>query len=211
MGHSQVKVTESQYFFDTLHPCCESQLLADFVQIESGDRVLEIGCGRGFIALMLAYRFPESKEIIGIDINQEEIYEALRNNAILSQIIRKRAPVEFFLFDVREDTLNNRCWDVMVSNPPFFASRHSRSSPNAERRAARQDESLPLETLFSFSRCHLQEGGRFYLVFPSNRTPEVQALSEQKGFDVLDIKPFPDIRQRSGGISLFALQARERT
>lgn len=203
-----MKVDAIQEFFDSLHPPCESQLLADFVHVNPNEFVLDIGCGNGFIALTLAYRFPTCKGIIGIDLQKQKIFTAIGAGYLLSEKVKNLAPYRFQKLDARGNFSLYRVYDVIVSNPPFFASQASRPCPALQRRLARQDFSLTLEGLFTTAKRILADQGRFYFVFPNNRMSEIEELYKTKGFDVLEIKPFPEIRKRSGGISLFAFQKR---
>ena len=196
-----------QLFFDSLRPSCESQLLSEFTEIQNGEKALEIGCGNGFISLVLAHRFPKTGKLTGIDVNQTAITQSSENLLGLLSITDFVSPVEFILHDARKPLIKEGSFEVIVSNPPFFAEKKSRLSPDPSRRIARQDTLLTLDALFEAATQCLKPQGRLYLVLPTSRTAEIHALCNKKGFDEILIKSFPEIRKRSGGISLFLLQS----
>lgn len=127
-------------------------------------KVLDVGCGTGVIALMIAQRYPDVA-VTCIDISADAVGECAGNIA--------RSPfcgrVEAVCSDFRQFESNGR-YDLIVSNPPFFTE--TLHSPDAQRAAARHGDSLPLSSLMRGSVALLSAVGRLALVLPAGRDDE---------------------------------------
>lgn len=124
---------------------------------EGGQRILDIGCGTGLIALMMAQRFEDS-EITGIEIDREACLQAKENitaSPFISQIK---------IFHSALQNFQSNCFDCIVSNPPFFEN--SLSSPDPKRDIARHSTSLPFSALFEGVDRLLTDKGVFSAVIP---------------------------------------------
>jgi release factor glutamine methyltransferase len=77
--------------------------------------ILDLGTGSGCIALALAKAFPNA-HVFGIDINEKAIHLAEKNkkhNNILNAIFVCDT------FEIHNDVLNNKTFDIIISNPPY--------------------------------------------------------------------------------------------
>lgn len=136
----------------------DGTLLGAWCSIPQGGKVMDVGTGCGLIALMIAQRSQDST-ILGIDIHHPSIVEASENfsNSPFAQRL-KAENINFM------DIINEREFDLIVSNPPFFnAGIKNVSNP---RLAARHQYSLPLEKLISKSSDLLKENGLLSLIIP---------------------------------------------
>lgn len=125
-------------------------------------RILDVGCGTGLIALMVAQRFPEA-EITGIDISREAVEEATLNFRDSPWADRLNAvEADFNIYDPSEGR-----FDLIVSNPPFFDN--GALAPDRNRSLARHDESLPLKTLIARAAELLSVAGVLSLILPADR------------------------------------------
>lgn len=102
-----------------LIPRPETEILIDMVLLASKEykipRIVEIGCGSGVIAIMLAKLLPQAK-IIALDISQDAL-EVAKHNA---QALHVKEKIEF----IQSDLLSNyksKSFDILVSNPPYVA------------------------------------------------------------------------------------------
>lgn len=138
-----------------------------------GRRVLDIGTGTGLIALMMAQRFPQA-EIDAIEIDHDAAVQAAENVAYSPFVDRIR---------VSETSLQNfkptTHYNIIVTNPPFFA--HSLRSPSESRSLARQTDSLPFSTIFSFATEYLAPDGELSAVIPSDYLDEVSQEAFLRG------------------------------
>lgn len=118
--------------------------------------ILDLGCGTGLIALMLAQRFPEAR-IVGIDIDPEAAAQAADNFAASPWADR----LEAVCADVRS---YDGQFNLIVSNPPFYE--HSPAASTAARNRARRTDTLCHEELAGAVSRLLTDGGRFSVILP---------------------------------------------
>lgn len=128
-------------------------------------RALDVGCGTGLIALMIAQRYHDAI-IKCIDISNDAVEECKIN--ILNSPFANR--VEVSLSDFRKFD-DGQKYDLIVSNPPFFTEQLQ--SPDKLRAVARHEDSLPLSTLIYRSISQLAPGGRLAMVLPTTRDEDV--------------------------------------
>jgi len=89
-------------------------LLACWVSCEKANTILDIGCGTGLIALMLAQRNSKSS-VTGIEIDAIASQEAQEN--IGNSDWRERIKIEHTSLQKFKPQTQ---FDIIVSNPPFF-------------------------------------------------------------------------------------------
>ncbi|MCD7821100.1 MAG: methyltransferase [Clostridiales bacterium] len=135
----------------------DSVLLARFATLRRGTRVLDLGCGVGVLALLLAAREP-GLTLDGIDIDPAAAALARRNLA------ENDLAGDILTADLREPgwfPLGH--YDLIVSNPPYFPLG---TGELATRRsaAARSEVCCTLADLCRAAAPRLKTGGRFALV-----------------------------------------------
>lgn len=125
-------------------------------------RALDVGCGCGIIALMLAQRFAHW-EITGMDIMSEAIYESKLNFGKSIWGSRLTAIQNDFtlLKHISRNQIYNS-FDFIISNPPFF--NNGDLSPDVGRRTARHEGNLNYMSLINVSSELLAEGGRLAMI-----------------------------------------------
>ncbi len=133
-------------------------LLGSWVACEKANTILDIGCGTGLIALMLAQRNLESN-IIGIEIDAIASQEAQLN--VTNSDWRDRIKIEHIsLQNFKPETQ----FDLIVSNPPFF---HENKAQD-RRAAARHTNSLSFEELIENTSNLLSVKGIFSVIIPKD-------------------------------------------
>lgn len=143
-------------------------LLANFVALKMGQRMLDIGTGCGIIPLYMAAR-GAGNPMLGIEI-QEELYHLAQRNRELN----RPDNVQFLKGDIRSlRAATSGLFHVVVSNPPYVKLRTGRSCPTRSRYLARQESVLDLTALLSAAKRLLYSRGRLCLVYPSRRVGEV--------------------------------------
>ena len=124
-------------------------------------RVLDIGCGCGLIALMVAQRFPFAR-VCGIDIDAPSVDEAMENatNSPFSERVR------FQQADVRQFALDEASgkYDLIVCNPPYYTE--DTLPPDMRRSKARNTSCLSFEELLGCVRRLLATDGVFSVIIP---------------------------------------------
>lgn len=140
------------------------------------ERILDIGTGSGLIALMLAQRYAEA-QIDAIDIDSDAVVQARENFAASPWADRLHA-AQCALQELRAES-QERKYDLIVSNPPYFTD--SLKNPDAARRTARHNDTLPFGTLIAESVQLLAANGTLAVIIPTEAEDELQRLAAERG------------------------------
>lgn len=155
-------------------------MLANFVTVSAGDRVVDLGCGGGIIAMLLA-RWTAAKEIVGIEIQPAQAERAQRNvvlNGLSKQVTICQA-------DLRELTEHSHgLFDRVVSNPPFRAPESGQCSFGNERAHSRHELAGSLHDFLHVGSTLLRQGGTLSMIHLSERLVDIIA-----GMRKADIEP----------------------
>ncbi len=138
-------------------------------------RILDVGCGSGVIAIMLAQKCDA--EIHGIDIDKEAAEQANENAALTPWISR----LGFYHSDVCSYQPTEK-FDMIVCNPPFFMN--SLSSPDSKRQKARHADSLPFDILCNKVAEWLENEGLFNIVIPTEVSDKFIQLCWENGLNL---------------------------
>lgn len=144
-------------------------LLGAWCDVDECHTVLDVGCGTGLIALMVAQRNP-CAAITGIDIDDDACTEAIENASNSPWADRIKIMHGDFRSAVNEHRLST--YDLIVSNPPFFST-DTRSPENA-RAAARHGIGLNVEIFLRYASSLLNPHGRIALITPAEREADVR-------------------------------------
>ena len=142
-----------------------------------GQRILDIGCGTGVIALMMAQRFPES-QIVAIDIDEGAYQQTMAN--VAESPFSDRVEVQL-------SSLQNfftESFDSIVCNPPFFTN--DLKGPDQQRNMARHTDTLSFSDLFHHVKRLLLPDGVFSLVVPESVCNEIDFESVLHGFYLVE-------------------------
>ncbi|MDR3367077.1 MAG: methyltransferase [Prevotellaceae bacterium] len=148
--------------------CCSMKvgtdgvLLGAWVSVNAGQaqRMLDVGCGTGLIAIMLAQRAPLA-QVDAVEVEEMAYRQALQN--AIDSGWKSRLRFVHGDFNALAQCSTTR-YDLIVSNPPYF--KRSLLSPNEKRNAARHANELTHEDLIRGSACLLAERGRLAVVLP---------------------------------------------
>ncbi len=157
----------------------DAVLLGSLVQARDYRTILDVGCGSGLIALMMAQRFPEAR-ITGVDIHEGSVRDAAYNFEHSPWAKRLKVVQTDF-----KEFAANEAFDLIISNPPFFNA--SLLPPEEARAGARHDYALPLADLILHARKLLHEDGIFALVYPYDREQQLCDIAAQSGLYPLRI------------------------
>jgi tRNA1Val (adenine37-N6)-methyltransferase len=137
--------------------------------------ILDIGTGSGLVALMLAQRCSTAA-ITAIDCDEGAYQQASLNfeaspwNERLT--VLHRSLQEF-------QRLGLAPFDLIVSNPPFFAN--SLKAPDKARTTARHNDTLSIDELLFCSEKLLQKTGSIVLILPVSDQLNCVKLAERYG------------------------------
>ena len=132
-------------------------ILADTMQVQTGESVLDLGCGCGALGAVAA-RLSKTGRVRLVDADNEAVRST---RGTLETAGLRNASVQ--VSDVGEAVLQER-FDVVVTNPPFHVGKAT-------------DLSLPLQFIQD-AHDVLNEGGRLYLV--ANRTLPYESMMNER-------------------------------
>jgi len=180
---------------DALIPRPETELLVEeALKLLAGTdspRVVDVGTGSGCIALSLAAERPDA-HIVACDVSLRALGLATRNAARLD--LSGHVPL------VASDLLGSfgaeRCFDLVVSNPPYAARSDSaglapevRDYEPTTALYGGEDGLAIYRRLLPQARARLRPGGHLALEIGMDQDEPVRALCEKAGLRVLRVMP----------------------
>lgn len=148
----------------------DSILLADFVNLSSRRRGIDLGCGSGILPLLLLNR-AENFHMTGLEINESACDYAKSN--LSRNGFESRSDI--ICGDIRNhrQLFKSGEFDLVVSNPPYFAEGSGFSSPDCGRANAREEKCCSLDDICRAAAFLCKTGGTFSLVHRAERLSEV--------------------------------------
>ena len=142
-------------------------LLAGFVWLKKGERVIDLGTGVGIIPIILGKRSEGAEQIIGVEI-QEKLTELAKRNALINGL---EDLIHIYQGDIR--TMINifppSSFDVVVTNPPYYRVSSGRINSHSQKAIARHEVTCTIDDVMQSARYLLKEGGRIFVIFPAQR------------------------------------------
>jgi tRNA1Val (adenine37-N6)-methyltransferase len=145
-------------------------LLGAWADCTSTKTILDVGCGSGLIALMLAQR--SGAEIDAVDIDKDACEQSemnFRNSPFANRL--KVYHTDFNLY------FPTHKYDLIVSNPPYFI--RSLKSPDSGRCSARHADKLHFENLLEKSAQLLTNKGKLSLILPFDIFDLIQSIANR--------------------------------
>lgn len=174
-GRLRVLQKEKGYRFSI-----DSLLLADFVTLRRGDRVVDLGTGSGIIALILALRFPEAN-IAEVEVQKDLADMAGRSVALNGMEGR----IHVCHGDVKEirRLFAPQSFDAAVFNPPYRRLNSGRINPDSERAVARHEIRGTIDDFLASARYLLKDSGRVHVIYPAARGVQLIARMRANGVE----------------------------
>jgi tRNA1Val (adenine37-N6)-methyltransferase len=163
-GRLRVKQFRKGYRFSI-----DSIILAHHIRLKPGENLLDLGTGCGIVALIAAFRSPDST-IIGVEI-QPELADLARTN-IKANGFQNR--VEIWCRDMKGLSEKNlpQPVDWVVSNPPYHKHHAGRLNPNRQKAVARHEIEVTFKDIVKTAVRTLRTGGKFLTVYTADRSIE---------------------------------------
>ncbi len=164
----------------------DSILLANFVVLKKGERLLDVGSGCGIIPIYISKRGYRNS-MVGVEI-QKELFDLSLINKRLNNITTE---ISFIHGDIKKLTgtlLKNR-FDVIVSNPPYTRKGTGRASPGKSRLLARYEHSLDLPEFIRAAATLLGTKGRLYVIYPVRRFGELVTTAAARKLELKRLRP----------------------
>lgn len=153
----------------------DAVLFAQWVGVLSSDNILDIGTGSGIIPMILSQKGAKHIDAVELDVDS---YEEAKLNFSISVWNEK---LSVFNSDIRTfaDEINKK-YDLIVSNPPFYASD---VKPIKEKKVmARHVSTLSFRDLLLSAKKMMNDNSRFALVLPFYESRLFIKEAEQLGF-----------------------------
>ena len=154
----------------------DSVLLADFANPRKHDRAVDLGCGTGAIALLMAAHQP------GLAVDAVELQPDIADMASRSVAMNGMADrVRVICADMREiwRTLGAGARTLAVCNPPYGRAGAALESAGEAKRIARHEGNLTPGDIARAAAMLLRNGGRFCVIYPAPRAFEMMRAMEE--------------------------------
>lgn len=163
-------------------------LLGAWAPVAGVRRILDIGCGSGLIALMLAQRTPDDVSIDAVELECSAAAQAQENVAASPWAHRIAVHAQDI---VSWSEQAEKRYSLIVSNPPFFTP--GMASASVERDTARSTATLDHPTLLRCAAQLIEEEGLFCVVLPADAGENLIALARAEGWHLryrYDVAPY---------------------
>ncbi len=158
----------------------DSVLLAQFANTARVRRCIDLGSGAGVLTVLLCEKNAQL-QIEGVEIQSESA--ALSKLNLAANGLSDRASIHHA--DLREHRhfLPAGLYDLVVSNPPYFAANSGKSAPVASRAIARDERSCSLTDLCTAAGYLCRWGGSFAVVHRPERLSELFCAMTHAGIE----------------------------
>lgn len=164
-GRLKIRQSRTGYRFNL-----DSLILAHFVSIQSRSVNLDLGCGNGVIALVLASRYPLS-HWHGLEV-QEGLAALARKNVELNGLDRRVMIDQGDARTIRK-IYQPHHFNNIVFNPPYRKLNSGRINPLPEKAIARHEVAGSLAHFLTAAKYALKPAGRVFTIYPATRMVEL--------------------------------------
>lgn len=180
----------------------DSILLAHFVRLREGQKLVDLGTGSGVIPIILAMRV-KSTRIWGVEI-QEELAEMAKRNIEMNQLQDR---IHIVKGDVRNlgDRMESEEFDIVLTNPPYRKIRSGRLNLQREKAIARHEIRGSLPDMAKVAFRLLRPKASFYLVYPAGRLADLITFLRESRLEPKELRlVHPNVEK---GAKLILLEA----
>ena len=157
----------------------DSVLLAHFAAPLRAGTIFDLGCGAGVLTVLLGLSHPKAA-LGGIELRAEAAALCRRN---LEENGMDAGGI--LCGDLREHRRLRKAgaYDLVVSNPPYFASGSGYAAPDPDRAAARDERECTLDDLCAAAGYLCRWGGAFALVHRPERLADAFCTLRAHGLE----------------------------
>jgi tRNA1Val (adenine37-N6)-methyltransferase len=152
-------------------------ILADFVPLNPGDRIMDLGTGNGIIPLLLTER-QKNLRITGIEI-QETLVSMAKENVKLHFL---EAVIDILKLDIKKvsDHFPPASFDLVAGNPPYWPIRDGRINPDPGKAIARHEIAINLSEYLASAAYLVRFYGIICLIILPFRLEEALDIMRQQ-------------------------------
>jgi release factor glutamine methyltransferase len=133
-----------------------SQFMAKNLNIQPGQKVLDMGTGSGLLAIIAAQK---ANQVVGIDINPEALAYAQKN----AQINHLNHKIKFLAGDLFLPLKSEDKFDLIIFNPPYLAGQPK----NDLEKALFDPDQKIITRFFQQAKTFLKPGGYLQILYSS--------------------------------------------
>lgn len=178
LGYPGLKIIQRPDMFNF---SLDSTILAYYVTInKSSKRIVDLGCGNGYIPLFLSMR--TNSHIDGVEI-QEDVADLAVKSIKLNNLDNQ---IDIYNLDLKTFHLDSRVasYDLVTCNPPFFKYKESSLINESEYQTiARHEIKVTLDEIVKEANILLKDGGTFAMVHRADRMVEIFETLNNHGFE----------------------------
>lgn len=186
----------------------DSILLAHFTAVESGDFILDLGCGCGIIGLIMTlWHQARLRGVVGLELQPE-----------LARLAGKNVELNGFgsmFFIVRGDlrlirsTFTAESFSRVVCNPPFYTSSSGRQTKDRQARIARHQICSSTDQMTAAAAYAVRNKGVVSIVFPAQGLAELICSLEKVRLRIKRMQPVFSYPSHSTCAELVLVEARK--
>lgn len=184
-------------------PCfaVDAPLLADFAEVGTGQKVIELGTGSGVIALLLCAKHPDCS-VVGLEL-MEDMADMAARSVSLNHLDDR---VSIVCGDIlhSEELFGKAAFDVVVSNPPYYKRGAGRSCQSQLYAVARSEQCCTLSQLLDNTYSLLKTDGWVYLVYRAQRAGELFGELESRRLHLEKLRFVQPYAEREANLLLVA-------
>lgn len=158
----------------------DAVLLGNFVSMRPAEKILDLGCGSGIVALILAYRWPACR-LTGLEL-QPDLVKLARKNVAQNNWQER---IEIVQGDLRQIDKNMGAgqFDCLVSNPPYRKKGTGRMNSGSEQLVARHETMADVASVVKAAVWALRYKGRAAFIYPAVRGATVLYELKKQGLE----------------------------
>jgi tRNA1Val (adenine37-N6)-methyltransferase len=182
----------------------DSILLADFIHLKEGQRVVDLGTGSGIIPLILATKV-KTTEIWGVEI-QGELAEIAKRNIEINHL---HGRVHILKGDARNlaRQMESEGFDIVLTNPPYRKIRSGRLNPERQKAIARHEITGSLADMAKIAFRLLRPKASFYVVYPAVRIADLITRIRESHLEPKRLRlVYPNVRKAAQLILVEAIK-----
>lgn len=160
--------------------CLFGAWAAQDAQIQTAQKILDIGSGTGLLSLMLAQK--STATITAIEIEAGAFKQTKANfeaSPWCDRLLVEHTPIQNYAA-----TYQHQLFDCIITNPPFYEG--DLNSPDFSKNLASHSVALPWEELAKAAGELLQAHGAWFVLVPTLRAYTMQKLASNYGMQLAE-------------------------
>ena len=154
----------------------DAVLLAHFVKLKKGSRVLDMGTGTGILPILLS-TLSEETHFDALEIQEESADMATRS--VAWNELETRIQITQGNIKNASDIFGKQVFDAIVTNHPYMNDKHGIKNPELPKAIARHEIFCTLEDIIREASILLKPKKSFFMVHRPHRLPEIFQTMQQ--------------------------------